>query len=132
MYSPIAFGKKTDPNGDYIRKWVPQLVSTLKYHLNNECDVSLQRDFPAKYIYEPWSAPSEVQRAAGCVVGRDYPVPMVDHAEASQRNKDKIADTYAAHKLHQQQNVSSSSSSSSSKGGVKAGGGSLLGKRKGK
>lgn len=42
-YSPVAFGKKTDKGGDYIRKYVPVL-----------------RHFPSKYIYEPWNAPLEV------------------------------------------------------------------------
>lgn len=35
---------------------------------------------PAKYIYEPWLAPLEVQRKAGCIIGKDYPRPIVDHA----------------------------------------------------
>lgn len=41
---------------------------------------------PAKYIYEPWKAPPAVQRAARCVVGVDYPAPLVDHAEARELN----------------------------------------------
>jgi cryptochrome len=40
IYSPVAFGKKTDPDGKYIRKYVPVL-----------------KDFPQAYIYEPWTAP---------------------------------------------------------------------------
>lgn len=43
VYSPIAFPKKTDPNGDYIRKYLPQF-----------------KDFPSKFIYEPWKAPEAV------------------------------------------------------------------------
>ena len=35
---------------------------------------------PDKYIYEPWMAPKEVQEKSKCVVGRDYPSPIVDHA----------------------------------------------------
>jgi cryptochrome len=31
------------------------------------------QDMPAKYIYEPWTAPLSVQQAAGCVIGKDYP-----------------------------------------------------------
>ena len=61
VYSPIAFGKKTDKNGDYIRKYLPEL-----------------KDFPAKYIYEPWKAPKAIQTTAGCVIGRDYPAPIVE------------------------------------------------------
>ena len=36
---------------------------------------------PKKYIYEPWLAPIAVQKAVGCIVGRDYPFPIVDHKE---------------------------------------------------
>ena len=45
VYSPVAFGKKTDKNGDYIRKHLPTL-----------------KKFPAQYIYEPWKAPLSVQK----------------------------------------------------------------------
>lgn len=79
-YSPIAFGKKTDPNGDYIRKYLPQL-----------------RRLPAKYIYEPWTAPKDVQQACGCVVGRDYPKPIVDHAVVSKANMERMKAAYAQH-----------------------------------
>ena len=61
-YSPIAFGKKTDKEGDYIRKYL-----------------SILKKFPAKYIYEPWEAPLAVQKAAGCIIGTDYPRPIVKH-----------------------------------------------------
>ena len=56
VYSPIAFGKKTDPSGAYIRKYLPKLAK-----------------FPDKFIYEPWTAPMAIQRAAGCIIGTDYP-----------------------------------------------------------
>lgn len=79
VYSPISFGKKTDPNGDYIRHWLPQL--------------SLM---PSRYIFEPWTAPRAVQEQAGCIIGRDYPLPMVDHAIASKENMAKMKAAYAA------------------------------------
>jgi cryptochrome len=53
VYSPVVFGKKTDPEGDYIRKYLPQL-----------------KKYPAKYIYTPWEAPLSIQKAAGCIIGR--------------------------------------------------------------
>jgi cryptochrome len=59
-YSPVAFGKKTDPNGDYIRKWLPQF-----------------KDMPAKFIYEPWEAPLALQKKCGVIIGKDYPEPIV-------------------------------------------------------
>jgi deoxyribodipyrimidine photolyase len=41
-------------------------------------------DMPAKYIYEPWLAPLEVQKKAKCVVGVDYPEPMVGFCRLNQ------------------------------------------------
>lgn len=73
VYSPISFGKKTDPNGDYIRKYIPKLAK-----------------FPNKYIYEPWLAPLNVQIEAKCRIGVDYPFPIVDHSIASKSNMQKM------------------------------------------
>ncbi|KAK2526598.1 cryptochrome-1 [Columba guinea] len=69
IFCPVRFGKRTDPEGQYIRKYLPVL-----------------KNFPTKYIYEPWTASEEEQRQAGCIIGRDYPFPMVNHKEASDRN----------------------------------------------
>ncbi|ETV90769.1 hypothetical protein, variant 1 [Aphanomyces invadans] len=77
-YSPVAFGKKTDPKGLYIKRWVPEL-----------------RHFPDKFIYEPWKAPKEVQLMCQCRIGTDYPAPIVDHALVSKQNMDKIKAAYA-------------------------------------
>ena len=57
----------------YDRRYVPEL-----------------KDMPLLYLFEPWKAPVEVQRKAGCVVGRDYPPPMVDHKQASSMCKAKM------------------------------------------
>ena len=81
VYSPVAFPKKYDPRGAYVRHFLPVL-----------------RKMPDKYIYEPWTAPLEVQRAAGCVIGVDYPAPVVDHAEASKANIAKMTAAYAANR----------------------------------
>ncbi|CAH1250048.1 CRY1 [Branchiostoma lanceolatum] len=69
IFCPVRFGKRTDPDGTFIRAYLPVL-----------------KDFPAQYIYEPWKAPLKVQEAAGCIVGRDYSFPMVDHEIVSQQN----------------------------------------------
>lgn len=73
VYSPVAFGKKTDRSGEYIRKYLPQLAR-----------------YPNEYIYEPWKAPKSMQQRLGCVIGVDYPAPIVDHAEASAENMAKM------------------------------------------
>ena len=50
-YSPVAFPKKTDPEGDFVRHFVPEL-----------------KNFPKRFVYEPWSAPIAVQKQARCLV----------------------------------------------------------------
>lgn len=87
-YSPIAFGKKTDPEGKYIRKWLPQLAN-----------------FSSRYIFEPWKAPLSVQRESGCIIGTDYPHPIVDHAIVSKENMNAMKVAYGSHVtlLHVQQ-----------------------------
>ena len=59
-----------DPEGEYIRKYLPQLSR-----------------MPVEFIYEPWKAPESVQREAGCLIGVDYPRPIVNHEEVSRRNR---------------------------------------------
>uniref|UniRef100_A0A4W4G9Q0 Photolyase/cryptochrome alpha/beta domain-containing protein n=1 Tax=Electrophorus electricus TaxID=8005 RepID=A0A4W4G9Q0_ELEEL len=76
-YCPVGFGRRIDPNGDYIRRYVPQL-----------------KDYPDRYVYEPWNAPEAVQRASGCVVGVDYPKPMINHAESTRLNIERMKQVY--------------------------------------
>jgi len=81
VYGPHSFAKKYDKNGDYVRHYLPVL-----------------KNMPAKYIYEPWTAPIDVQKKAGCVVGIDYPEPIVDHAIASKQCMGWMAEAYKAGK----------------------------------
>ncbi|XP_071440353.1 cryptochrome-1-like isoform X2 [Hetaerina americana] len=76
-YCPVRFGRKADPNGDFIRRYLPAL-----------------KNFPTKYIHEPWMAPESVQRAAKCIIGKDYSVPMVNHAGASRVNMERMKQVY--------------------------------------
>ncbi|XP_073513511.1 cryptochrome-1-like [Phyllobates terribilis] len=78
IYSPVAFGKKTDKNGDYIKKYLPIL-----------------KKFPPEYIYEPWKSPRSVQERAGCIIGQDYPKPIVEHETVSKRNIQRMKAAYA-------------------------------------
>jgi len=68
IFHPVLQGKKHDPEGAYVRSWVPELAQV-----------------PGRYIHAPWEMPLEAQRAAGCIVGQDYPAPIVDHAWARER-----------------------------------------------
>jgi deoxyribodipyrimidine photo-lyase len=74
IFNPVLQGKKFDPNGDYVRHWLPKLNRV-----------------PKKYVHEPWKMPYEIQRRIKCVVGRDYPQPIVDHAVARQETLDAYA-----------------------------------------
>lgn len=49
---------------------------------------------PTKYIHEPWIAPGPVQKAAKCLIGEDYPLPMVNHAVASRINIERMKQVY--------------------------------------
>jgi deoxyribodipyrimidine photo-lyase len=68
IFNPTAQGDKFDPTGDYVRTWVPDLAK-----------------LPPKFIHAPWLAPESVLSAAGVELGRNYPAPVVDHAEARRR-----------------------------------------------
>lgn len=65
IYSPIKQVKDQDPEGKFIREFVPELF-----------------DVPIEYIAEPHKMPRMLQTMAGCVIGRDYPKPIVDHQTA--------------------------------------------------
>mmetsp|Transcript_14320 Transcript_14320/g.29349 ORF Transcript_14320/g.29349 Transcript_14320/m.29349 type:complete len:570 (-) Transcript_14320:17-1726(-) len=73
VYSPVAWPKKWDKEGKYVKYFLPVL-----------------RDMPEKYIYEPWLAPLSVQKKAKCIIGKDYPEPIVDHKIESQRNIERM------------------------------------------
>ena len=65
IFNPMTQGEKFDPNGDYVREYVPEL-----------------KEMPAKHIHTPWEAPQCVLEAAGVKLGDTYPIPIVDHAKA--------------------------------------------------
>lgn len=76
-YCPVNFGKKIDPSGDFVKHYVPEL-----------------KGYPSNYIYEPWRAPESVQKAARCIIGKDYPMPIVDHEKMSQFNFERLKKIY--------------------------------------
>ena len=65
MFNPTLQMRKFDPDGAYVRRYVPEL-----------------RDVPGEYLAEPWTMNEEAQERAGCRIGTDYPAPIVDHAQA--------------------------------------------------
>jgi deoxyribodipyrimidine photo-lyase len=68
IFNPITQSEKFDKQGDYIRRFVPELAK-----------------LPAKYIHAPWLAPTEILAAAGVEIGTDYPAPIVDIKESRER-----------------------------------------------
>lgn len=61
VFNPVRQQQRFDPDGTYVRRWVPELAA-----------------LPDRYLAAPWEAPEHVQSDAGCVVGVDYPEPLVD------------------------------------------------------
>jgi deoxyribodipyrimidine photo-lyase len=68
IFNPVSQGQKFDPDGAYVRRYVPELARV-----------------PARYIHEPHTMPLAEQIRAGVQIGRDYPAPIVDHATQRKR-----------------------------------------------
>lgn len=68
IFNPISQGTKFDPDGDYVRRWAPELANV-----------------PNDFIHEPWKMPTTTQQRSNCVISKDYPAPIVDHKAARQR-----------------------------------------------
>lgn len=68
IFNPVTQSQNFDAQGDFIRKYVPELAA---------CS--------AKEIHAPWLMPPARQQALGIVIGRDYPAPVVDHAMRRQQ-----------------------------------------------
>ncbi len=64
LFNPVRQQEKFDPDGVYVRRWIPELAGV-----------------PDERLAEPWAMTPEEQEAAGCRIGTDYPDPIVDHAE---------------------------------------------------
>ncbi|KAK0077844.1 hypothetical protein PV325_003391, partial [Microctonus aethiopoides] len=52
------------------------------------------KNFPTRYIHEPWMAPLTIQRSAKCIIGRDYSLPMVNHSKSSRINIERMKQVY--------------------------------------
>lgn len=68
IFNPVLQGLRFDPKGEYIRQFVPELSK-----------------LPAKWIHCPDLAPEDVLRSAGVVLGKTYPLPVVNHDEARKK-----------------------------------------------
>lgn len=68
VFNPVTQSRRFDPKGEYIRRWLPELARV-----------------PNPRVHAPWEMTPLEQQAVRCVVGRDYPAPIVRHEEARQR-----------------------------------------------
>jgi len=68
VFNPVLQGEKFDPDGFYVRRWVPELSQ-----------------LPARVIHQPWSAAPLELKAAGVELGRTYPEPIIDHKVGRER-----------------------------------------------
>jgi deoxyribodipyrimidine photo-lyase len=68
VFNPTLQGERFDPNGDFVRRWLPELARV-----------------PIKLIHEPWKMTAIEQSQAGCVIDQDYPSPIIDHRVARDR-----------------------------------------------
>jgi deoxyribodipyrimidine photo-lyase len=68
VFNPILQGEKFDPDGAYVRRWVPELAR-----------------LPAGLIHQPWRATPLELRAAEVELGKTYPAPIVEHREGRER-----------------------------------------------
>jgi deoxyribodipyrimidine photo-lyase len=74
IFNPALQGKRFDPEGAYVKRYVPELSRV-----------------PVRFLHTPERMPAALQRDLGCTIGKDYPLPIVHHAEASRAVKQWFA-----------------------------------------
>ncbi|ONK74058.1 uncharacterized protein A4U43_C03F2350 [Asparagus officinalis] len=75
--NPQLEGYKFDPNGEYVRRWLPELAR-----------------LPTSWIHHPWAAPETVLRAAGIELGSNYPLPIVEISAAKARLQEALTEMW--------------------------------------
>lgn len=75
IFNPVTQGTRFDPNGDYTRKYVPEIAA-----------------LPNKWLFNPWEAPADILKDAGIVLGQTYPAPIVDLKTSRRRALDAFSD----------------------------------------
>jgi deoxyribodipyrimidine photo-lyase len=73
IYNPVKQSQDQDPTGSFIRQWLPQLARV-----------------PDRWIHTPWEMDAQMQRKARCVIGSDYPPPIVDHVAAAKSARQRM------------------------------------------
>lgn len=73
IYNPVKQSQDQDPDGVFIRRWVPELAA-----------------LPTDWLHQPWHLPDSLQRRFGVVLGEHYPRPIVDHEQAAREAREKM------------------------------------------
>jgi deoxyribodipyrimidine photo-lyase len=73
IYNPVKQSQDQDPEGRFIRRWIPELEHV-----------------PTEWIHTPWLMPADEQRQGHCVIGSQYPAPIVDHLAAAREARGRI------------------------------------------
>jgi deoxyribodipyrimidine photo-lyase len=68
IFNPVTQSQRYDPEGRFIRRYLPELATV-----------------PDRYLHAPWRMPAHLQETCGVHIGRDYPLPLVDHARAREQ-----------------------------------------------
>lgn len=76
IYNPVKQAKDQDPQGEFVRKWIPAL-----------------RNVPATWIFEPWLMTPELQLQYQCIIGQDYPAPLIAVESALKQARIRLAQT---------------------------------------
>ena len=80
IYNPVKQSQDQDPKGIFIKRWVPELSKVFD-----------------NFIHEPWTMPLNMQQEKGCVLGEDYPEPIVDHVVALRAARARFTDFKKLH-----------------------------------
>jgi deoxyribodipyrimidine photo-lyase len=73
IYNPVKQARDHDPEGVFVQRWIPEL-----------------QGLPLAYLFEPWTTPRLIQEQAGCLLGRDYPLPIIDLQSATRYARESV------------------------------------------
>ena len=73
IYNPLKQALDHDPQGVFVRRWLPELAQV-----------------PAVFLHQPWTMDAATQQHSGCVLGVDYPLPIVDWQQAAAQARDRL------------------------------------------
>ena len=88
VYNPIKQSIEHDPNGEFIKKWIPEL-----------------KNIPIEFIHEPWKFQQNMLDKSPVIIGQDYPLPIVDHELEAKNAKEKIYEVRKSKKFKHESRI---------------------------